>query len=417
MRFLDGKMGRRYAKPLAYVVLTTAIAIGLLVVVVGPRGMGGGIDWFSRLAQNRAVQIGYFYKPPTDQSGAAGLANSQSIIFLTQHDEKFRDQVRAAGFNGRIYQYLMANAIDGPAPPHMAPCDPNYVPWPNNAGDHVGDYCSLPEEAFLHNSKGERIYYTYHDYGPETWRTGTHYYTIMNPAHPAWRERWVRNMTEDVATLGYDGLFLDDLDIVPYRIRNRLENSDGTIAEYPDDASYREALRGFLEHVRPHITKPMWANMMGTVNDGSDWDMFMPYLDGGMNEAYALDWVPGYLKVKYWEGQQEQAEKVLQSGKGFLGVAQGRQDEVERMRFALSSFMLIDQGDAVFRYSLGDGTSYRKLWDYPEFDVDLGEPLGPRYRDGETAWKRDFACGHVRVDPAGPSYEFAPDESLPTCQR
>jgi hypothetical protein len=417
MRLFDGDLGRRYGKPIAITILTAAVAFGLLVVVAGPQGVGNAIGWLGTIAQNRAVQLAYFYKPPTDQSGAQGLAASQNIIFLTQHDEKFRDQVRQAGYQGKILQYLMANAIDGPAPPHIAPCDPNYVPWPNNAGDHVGDYCSLPEEAFLHNGRGERIYYIYDDFGPESWRTGRHYYTIMNPGNPAWREMWARNMKEDVDTLGYDGLFLDDLDIVPYRPRHRLENSDGTIAEYPNDADYREALRGMLEYVRPSISKPMWANMMGGSNDGSDWDMFMPYLDGGMFEAYALDWVPGYLKPHYWEGQQQQAEKWLKAGKGFLGVAQGPQADTERMKFALSSFMLIDQGDAHFRYSLGDGTSYRKLWHYPEFDVDLGEPLGDRYRDGDTAWKRDFTCGHVRVDPVNQTYEFSPDSSLPTCQQ
>ena len=114
---------------------------------------------------------------------------------------------------------------------------------------------------------------------------------------------------------------------------------------------------------------------------------------------------------------QVQAEKWLSSGKGFLGVAQGTQDDTERMRFALASFMLIDQGqNSFFRYHDSTNVAYRSLWDYPEYHVDLGDPLGPRYQDG-SSWRRDFACGRVMVDPVSKSYEFTPDDSLPTCNR
>ena len=38
-----------------------------------------------------------------------------------------------------------------------------------------------------------------------------------------------------------------------------------------DDESYRQALKEMLVAIRPHLQKPLWANMVGTNNDGSDW--------------------------------------------------------------------------------------------------------------------------------------------------
>src|SRR4051794_15552863 len=281
----------RYGRSAAIGGLAAVLALGLLVVVLGPQGFVNGLNLLPRPTRPRAVSVAWFYKPPVDGTTAQSLAKTQGIVFLTKGDEKFRDQLRVAGYNGKILQYVMMNDIDGPAPPPAA-CDANFQPWPNSAAWEVGDYCSLPEDAFLHNSSGERLYYVYDDA-----ETGKHYYQITNPANKAWQDLFIKRMSQDEQTLGYDGIFLDNLDVQPYREGHRMENGDGTMQEY-DDESYRQALVQMLQAIRPHLKKPLWANMVGTNNDGNDWDIFMPYLDGAMNEAYGVDWMPGYLGPK-----------------------------------------------------------------------------------------------------------------------
>src|SRR4051794_39507658 len=130
-------------------VLAVLLVLELLVVLIGPSRIVDRLP-FLRPLPPRPVPLAYFYKPPVDGTGPDVVARAAGLIVLTRGDEPFRDQVRAAGYQGLILQYLMANEIDGPAPPPAA-CDTSYKPWQNNAGSEVGDYCSLPESAFLHN--------------------------------------------------------------------------------------------------------------------------------------------------------------------------------------------------------------------------------------------------------------------------
>ena len=66
------------------------------------------------------------------------------------------------------------------------------------------------------------------------------------------------------------------------------------------------------------------------------------------------------------------------------------------MQFGLASFLLVNNGHAYFRYT--NDQAYRDLWWYPQFDSDLGQPMGPRYAEGNL-WRRDFEHGSVSVDP------------------
>src|SRR6266542_3155456 len=140
----------RWVKPLALGALAAAAALGLVVVLVGPRRAGETLAHLGRVLQTRAAQAAYFYRPPTDATAPSTVAQNEHVVFLTQGDEAYRDQLRAAGFSGLILQYLMANQIDANFGPGQ-PCDPNYVPYTNNFANQKGDPCTFPESSFLHN--------------------------------------------------------------------------------------------------------------------------------------------------------------------------------------------------------------------------------------------------------------------------
>ncbi len=398
---------RRYSKPVAITALATILVVGLLVVAVGPQRAGGVVSSFNRLVQMRAASLASFYRPSSNVD-AGTVAQVNDFIVLNEGDEPYRDQVRGSGYGGVILQYVLMMEAHGPGPDTPA-CQPEVKPANNTAADDVGDFCQLSEDMFLHGAAGQRLFYTQ--------GSGTRYYYLMNPGSVAWQNLWLARMKHDADTLGYDGIFLDNLDI--NIAKNRWTNWDGSVQEYPghenDATPYKNAVRDFLARIKGEIGKPVWANMIASDHSGSDWDVFLPFLDGGMNEAFAVGYPPAYRRQSDWEGDATQAESAQAQGKGFLAVSQGTQEDVERMRFSLATWFLIDQGNAHFRYA--SSKTYRELWDYPELHVDLGEPLGPRYKEGDTVWRRDFSCGTVRVDPTVPGYEFTPDESLPTCQR
>ncbi|NQU29503.1 MAG: hypothetical protein HQ525_02430, partial [Anaerolineae bacterium] len=69
---------------------------------------------------------------------------------------------------------------------------------------------------------------------------------------------------------------------------------------------------------------------------------------------------------------------------------------LELQEFAFTSYLLINNGRAVFRYA--NSNNYREVWLYANYTVDLGEPLGPRYQDGEI-WRREFTNGNIAVNP------------------
>jgi len=115
-----------------------------------------------------------------------------------------------------------------------------------------------------------------------------------------------------------------------------------------------------------------------------------------MDEAWVGLWRNRYPEPGLWELELQSAERVLSQGKGFLAVAQGERDDLPRMRFALASYLLIAEPGAYFRY--GNADTYEEAWIYDDELVQLGAPAGQRYlQDG--AWRRDFECGYVSVDP------------------
>ena len=66
----------------------------------------------------------------------------------------------------------------------------------------------------------------------------------------------------------------------------------------------------------------MWASLANGTSTSADWDTYLAYLDGAMNEHLVVGWDGMYASPAAWEGQVSQAEQVLRQGKAFLAVGQ-----------------------------------------------------------------------------------------------
>jgi hypothetical protein len=249
------------------------------------------------------------------------------------------------------------------------------------------------ESWFLHNGDGERLAGDYFGSGRWTY--------LMNPADPGWqafsRER-LGTMRDD---WGYDGVWLDNLDVDLERAKSGVKNSDGRVREYANDAEWQAGTRRWLEAMRARVGDwPMWANLVGGGLAAGSWDSYAPYLDGAMDESFAVRWLEGWRTPEQWREQLDRASRWLASGKGLVMVGQGAQDDRQRMLFTLSSYLLVAEGrQSFYRYTRFD-SYYNSLWLYPEFGTAraLGAPTGPREEIAPGVWRRNFTNGTVEVD-------------------
>jgi hypothetical protein len=372
-------------------------AAGLLIL--------GVLLWITSVARSLPypgmrdlIRVSMFYHPPDDGTPVRSLVDRVSHVIFTRGDERYFQQMREAGFSGPAFQYLVANEASGPERVLKGSdrCGP-YLETGNDVTGIARDFCNAlhgDERNFLHNGRGERLYTTASYKDGNT--TRTRYYYLMNPGAPGWRDYFTKRAGENVASLPYGGLFLDNIDLSRRRGLEHGENSNNVVAEYRSDRDYREAVVGYFGQMRGALgTTPIWANFTEGDDSADDYAEYLPYVDGVMNEYFITQARGQTVGPNRWLSQIQQAESVLGQGKSFLAVAQGSRTENNRMRFALASYLMIAGPNTYFRYA--DGELYEQMWSYGDYEDRVGSPLGSRYRAGNL-WRRDFTCGYATVD-------------------
>jgi len=328
-----------------------------------------------------SIKLAWFYKPPQD-GNLELIANEFKFFIMSKGNEDARDKLLAFGAKKPILQYIRFEAI-------MDPGSCTEIPWQNNAAFKAGDFCTISAQHpdwFLLDQNGERIN---DPYGGEN-------FVMMDPGNPGWRAFFLERVRETQdADRKWDGVFLDNVEVTMSR-----RQKDGKIpAAYADEAGYQAAIQGFLQYLAESYFKPsgrlLFANLVAR-KDETDWAKYITPLDGVMHEGWSIDWPNGYRSAETWEKQLNLAEQTQSMGKFIILVSQGTRDNQDLEKFAFASYLLINQGQAAFRYA--NSQSYNEAWVYDNYKIDLGAPLGNRYREG-SAWQRDFENGTVLVNP------------------
>ncbi|HYN87864.1 MAG TPA: putative glycoside hydrolase [Ardenticatenaceae bacterium] len=331
-------------------------------------------------APSSLVQLAWFNNPPADGNLEPLTHKFGSFILGRQYDE-MRDSLRAEGVKSPFLMYMRFEAIHDPGS-----CDA--TPRRNQVADQPGDFCRISAEHpdwFMLDEAGNRIMV---DEG------GLHYY-MMDPGNPGWRAFWLERARAELEASSWDGVSLDNVEASRSAYRKR----GAMPAAYPDDASFQAAVQGFLVYMYQSYFQPRGLRLQANVTAVADeavWFNYMQYLDGAMEEGWAVDWHDGYLSPRQWENHVSRVEQTQTLGKNVIVVSQGAQSDQNRHDFAFASYLLAASGRASFRYS--DASSYRTVWLYDTYNADLGQPLGPRYQVGDE-WRRDFANGSVSVNP------------------
>ncbi|MCJ7583241.1 MAG: putative glycoside hydrolase [Anaerolineales bacterium] len=343
------------------------------------------------LGTSKIINLAYFYKPPED-SDAPTLAHNFSTFILTRADEAFRDQLIASGVQAPILQYVSFDDI-------MDPGSCTAQPYRNQVAYKIGDFCTISQDHpdwFLLNADGSRI------------KVDGKYF-LMDPGNQEWRAFWLSRTQESQEQLGWYGVFLDNVE----GSLSKVYSLGGNPANYPNDASYQVAIQGFLQYIYTSYFQPQGRPLLANIislPDAATWFNYLQYLDGAMDEAWAVDWHTGYNSVSEWNAELAIAEQTQNNGKYAILISQGDQSNTNRQGFAFASYLLISSGRAAFRYTNYD--NYGRTWLYPNYDIDLGSPLGSRYAQGNL-WKRDFTNGSVTVDPANHTAQISTTPAEP----
>ncbi len=333
------------------------------------------------LANPSTVNLVWFTYIPREEN-LVTVAENFNFYILIQGNEDKRDLMIDYGAQGPFIQYLEFESIQDPGS-----C--NEEPEVNQVTAYIGDFCMIDEEHpdwFLLDQNGERIRLEDKD---NTWY-------MMDPGNEEWRAFFLERIKEFQADdPNWSGVFLDNLPItLAYR-----EEENNIPAKYPSDTSYQAVIQDFLKYLHENYFAPYNKLLIGNFSsrkDDSDWTRHLPYLEGAMLEGWAIDVPDRYRPVKRWEEHMLLAEETQQLGKTILLVSRGERDDYELQKFAFASYLLINQGNAYFRYA--KGSDYQEVWLYDNYTYPLGTPLGARYQDGD-AWRRNFSNGSVMVNP------------------
>jgi hypothetical protein len=248
---------------------------------------------------------------------------------------------------------------------------------------------------FLRNTDGQRFTSWSYDWN---W--------AMDVGDPSYQQRWADNVIGELRNEGWDGVFIDDVNTT-FRYHYDVDR----VAKYPSDHAYQGAVRSALVAIGPRVHaagKLAVANIgswAGYSSVGIDW---LHYLDGAMDEQF-LKWGTdphvGY-DPHTWQTQVDELKAAEKMGKDFIGVTHSAAGDDRAALYGYATMLLASDGRHAHFAMAPDYSN--ETW-FPEYDYDLGRPLGAATRDDDGVWRRRFENGLVVVNPTGEAKHVALD--------
>jgi hypothetical protein len=238
---------------------------------------------------------------------------------------------------------------------------------------------------FLLNTSGQRFTFWGYDW-----------MYAADVGNPAYQQRWADNVLAQLRSGGWDGVFMDDTNPTM-----KYHYDVASVAKYPSDAAYSAATQSALAKIGPQIRGAgklvipnfgAWREYASTVNG------WLQYVDGGMEEMlgkWSNDPGQGYLTGPDWQLQLSAIKAAESAGKAYLGVSHGSATDAAGARYGWGTVLLAAGGHSSF--ALAD--DYANQHWFPEFDYDLGSPVGPEAAEATGVHRRAFSRGLVLVNP------------------
>lgn len=196
-----------------------------------------------------------------------------------------------------------------------------------------------------------------------------------------------------------DGIFFDMVSDGISWSGNVDLNGDGVADDKKSaDTEWTQRVQYFLQQAKQNIhTKYLVIN-------GSSNPKFQPYVNGRMFESFpaSWDWSGNWATIMNYlaRGKKDNAFPqmvIINSGTNNIG----NQNDFKKMRFGLASSLMEDNVYYSFDYGEND---HGQLWNYDEYDVNLGASVGSSHSVGGSqtynndVWLRNYENGLVLVN-------------------
>lgn len=262
-------------------------------------------------------------------------------------------------------------------------------------GDHWSNdfpFVTMHESWFWHNPAGRRV------------ASNQDGKLLMNIADPGFRAYWKDSIAAQVEAGDYDGVFLDSASpaLLQWEARTppdrRLMETGVRFNRFPElgNRTWIQVWEEWIADIDRYLGArgiPLIPNVGALA---TSWDNADYSLTAGVFSEGFLD--PG-LSASDWKRAAEQTWQLARQGRiVILQNYLSSNDDVERRKYLLASYLLV-KGRRTYLSYFGPGG----LQWYPEWDLDLGPPVStPATLDSlrwQGVYRRDFAHGTVLVNP------------------
>ena len=236
----------------------------------------------------------------------------------------------------------------------------------------------LTEDMYLHDASGARCGF---GWASEEWNQEEIY--AMDPRNPEWVDLITSFYKMALDQPQHDGIIVDMV----------------VEKQYWCDTISDEEWLAATNAIYDKITEFNTENKMVIFNAGarfSDIDAYSGYFDGYLMENFMGD----QLKTTFQEGLD--AANSPYTGIYAVDTDDTGQVDLNKMRLGLTLSLLND--NTYFTYDFGP-RDHGQAWWYPEYDVDLGKPLGACYLKDGAYW-REYEKGIVVAAPNGVTVNF-----------
>lgn len=220
----------------------------------------------------------------------------------------------------------------------------------------------------------------------------------MDVSQAGYRTRWADNVLASVVPKGFDGILADN---AIFRA-----NQYGTVGTaYTTNAATQTAYQGFLQAIYPRFQAAgikLFANTTNARINGTAWNDYHQYLDGGLDEFFLTFSSTAFLE-EYPEGWSKQVAEIVDNeaaGKATIVQAHFTAGDATAFRYAYASYLCGAGGRSSFS-EVGATDAYTDPKPYhTEYDWDLGSPTGAYFVvPGQTkVFRRNFSAGAVVVN-------------------
>lgn len=222
---------------------------------------------------------------------------------------------------------------------------------------------------------------------------------FVDPSDADAMDHWINyyavTASQQVRKYNYDGLFIDSAShrITPGVLYRKMpDNYNST--------QWRNARAKSLEFIKSHLPdKLVIYNGLHSQNRA---DESLKYTDGGLWEIFAYKSESGtYQGFDKWLAVIELAEKYKHDK--YIVITSKKPDltnDIQARTFITASVLLIAHQNIVFSMIDFDydKTTQTYLY-YPEYDINLGTPLGTYHKTEEGLFIRSFTQGQTIVNP------------------